>query len=142
MINMDNTLPLCTIPGKGIVWGTRKYSLEHNYIMLTPPGKGRLLRQKLPPAFLDRPAGHPLIDLCTREYWDWTKDFPALAGSKNTLEEHFVWSTNHTLTIQGHPFVPPDFTLGLPPVWDWPRRSGEPPWPLRTLRTAQNPNLI
>ena len=30
----------------------------------------------------------------------------------------------------GSPFVPPDFTLGLPPVWDWPRWSGEPPWPL------------
>ena len=96
-------------------------------------GKGPSPKAKLPPAFLDRPAGHPLVDLCTREYRDWTKDFPAPAGSKNTLEEHFVWlSTSYQPYTHdpGSPFVPPDFTLGLPPVWDWPRRSGEPPWPL------------
>ena len=54
-------------------------------------------------------------------------------GSKNTLEEHFVWlSTSYQPYTHdpGSPFVPPDFTLGLPPVWDWPQRSGEPPWPL------------
>ena len=28
------------------------------------------------------------------------------------------------------PFVPPDFTLGLPPIEDWPHRVGEPPWVL------------
>ena len=96
-------------------------------------GKGPSPKAKLPPAFLDRPAGHPLVDSCTREYRDWTKDFPALAGSKNTLEEHFVWlSTGHQPYTHdlGSPFIPLDFTLGLPPVWDWPRRSGEPPWPL------------
>ena len=96
-------------------------------------GKGPSPKTKLPPAFLDRPAGHPLIDSCTREYQDWTKDFLAPAGSKNTLEEHFVWlSTSYQPYTHnpGSPFVPPDFTLGLPPVWDWPRRSGEPPWPL------------
>ena len=96
-------------------------------------GKGPSPKAKLPPAFLDRPAGHPLVDSCTREYRDWTKDFPALAGSKNTLEEHFVWlSTSYQPYTHnpGSPFVPPDFTLGLPPVRDWPHRSGEPPWPL------------
>ena len=30
---------------KGYNVGTRRYSLEHYYIMLTPPGKGRLLKQ-------------------------------------------------------------------------------------------------
>ena len=30
----------------------------------------------------------------------------------------------------GSPFVPPDFTLGLPPVKDWPHRAGDPPWVL------------
>ena len=28
----------------------------------------------------------------------------------------------------GSVFVPPDFTLGLPPVCDWPHRDGSPPW--------------
>ena len=96
-------------------------------------GKGPSPKAKLPPAFLDRPVGHPLVDSCTREYWDWTKDFPAPAGSKNTLEEHFVWlftSYQPYTHDPGSPFIPPDFTLGLPPVWDWPHRSGEPPWPL------------
>ena len=45
MIDTDTTLPLCKIPVKGIMWGIRRYSLEHNYIMLTPPGKGHLLKQ-------------------------------------------------------------------------------------------------
>ena len=96
-------------------------------------GKGSSPKAKLLPAFLDRPSGHPLIDSCTREYRDWTKDFPAPTGSKNTLEEHFVWlSTSHQPYTHdpGSPLVPPDFTLGLPPVQDWPRQSGEPPWPL------------
>ena len=26
------------------------------------------------------------------------------------------------------PFVPPDFTVGLPPSQDWPHHAGEPPW--------------
>ena len=96
-------------------------------------GKGPSPKAKLPPAFLDRPAEHPLIDSCTREYRDWTKDFPVPAGGKHTLEEHFVWlSTSYQPYTHnpGSPFVPPDFTLGLPPVGDWPCRSGEPPWPL------------
>ena len=133
MIDTDTTLPLCMIPAKGIMWGTRRYSSECNYIMLTPPGKGHLLKQSsCRHSWIGQP-GHPLVDSCTRQYWDWTKDFPAPTGSKNTLEEHFVWlSTNYQPYTHdpGSPFIPPDFILGLPPVWDWPRRSGEPPWPL------------
>ena len=30
----------------------------------------------------------------------------------------------------GSPFILPDFTLGLPPIKDWPRQTGEPPWVL------------
>ena len=96
-------------------------------------GKGPSPKAKLPPASLDRPVGHPLIDSCTQAYRDWTKDFPALTGGDHTLEEHFVWlSTSYQPYTHdlGSPFVPPDFTLGLPPVRDWPRQSGEPPWPL------------
>ena len=119
--------------GKGYNVGDPQVFLRAQLHNAYTSGKGPSPKAKLPPAFLDRPAGHPLVDSCTREYRDWTKDFLAPAGSKNTLEEHFVWlSTSlqpytHDL---GSPFVPPDFTLGLPPVQDWPRRSGEPPWPL------------
>ena len=108
--------------------------------------KGLSPKSKLPPAFLDRPAGHPLVDSCTREYRDWTKDFPAPARSKSTLEEHFVWlSTSFQPYTHdpGSPFVPPDFTLGLPPVRDWPCRSGEPPWPLDPKdRPKPKPDLV
>ena len=96
-------------------------------------GKKPSPKVKLPSAFLDRPAEHPLIDSCTREYRDWTKDFLAAAGGEHTLEEHFVWlSTSYQPYTHdpGSAFILPDFTLGLPPVRDWPRRSGEPPWPL------------
>ena len=119
--------------GKGYSVGDPQVFLGAQLHNAYASGKGPSPKAKLPPAFLDRPVGHPLVDLCTQEYRDWTKDFPALAGSKNTLEEHFVWlSTGHQPYTHdpGSPFVPPDFTLGLPPVRDWPRRSGEPPWPL------------
>ena len=109
-------------------------------------GKGPSPKARLPLAFLDRPAGHPLVDSCTREYRDWTKDFPAPAGSKNTLEEHFVWlSTSHQPYTHdpGSTFVPLDFTLGLPPVPDWPCQSGEPPWPLDPKdRPKPKPDLV
>ena len=74
-----------------------------------------------------------MIDSCTREYRDWTKDFPAPTGGEHTLEEHFVWlSTSFQPYTHdpGSPFVPLDFTFGLPAVWDWPHRTRKPPWPL------------
>ena len=119
--------------GKGYNVGDLQVFLGGQLHNAYTSGKGPSPKAKLPLAFLDRPVGHPLVDSCTREYWDWTKDFPAPAGSKNTLEEHFVWlSTSYQPYTHdpGSPFVAPDFTLGLPPVWDWPRRSVEPPWPL------------
>ena len=119
--------------GKGYNVGDPQVFLGAQLHNAYTSGKGPSPKAKLPPAFLDRPAGHPLVDSCTREYRDWTKDFPAPAGSKNTLEEHSVWlSTSYQPYTHdpGSPFVPLDFTLGLPPVWDWPCQSGEPPWPL------------
>ena len=119
--------------GKGYNMGDPQVFLGAQLHNAYTSGKGPSPKAKLPPAFLDRPAGHPLVDSCTREYQDWTKDFPAPARSKNTLEEHFVWlSTSHQPYTHdpGSPFVPQDFTLGLPPVRDWPRWSGEPPLPL------------
>ena len=119
--------------GKGYNVGDLQVFLRAQLHNAYTSGKGPSPKAKLPPAFLDRPAGHPLVDSCTREYRDWTKDFPAPVGSKNTLEVHFVWlSTSHQPYTHdpGSPFAPPDFTLGLPPVRDWPLLSGEPPWPL------------
>ena len=119
--------------GKGYNAGDPQVFLGAQLHNAYTSGKGPSPKAKLAPAFLDRPAGHPLVDSCTREYRDWTKDFPAPARRKNTLEEHFVWlSTSYQPYTHdpGSPFIPPDFTLGLPPVWDWPHRSGEPPWPL------------
>ena len=119
--------------GKGYNVGDPQVFLGAQLHNAYTSGKGPSPKAKLSPAFLDRPVGHRLVDSCTREYRDWTKDFPALARSKNTLEEHFVWlSTSYQPYTHdpGSPFVPPDFTLGLPPVRDWPCWSGEPPWPL------------
>ena len=133
MIDTDTTLPLCMILAKGIMRGICRYSSERKLHNAYTSGKGPSDKAKCPSAFLDRQARYPVVDLCTQEYRDWTKDFPAPAGSKNTREEHFVWlSTSHQPYTHdpGSPFVPPDFTLGLPPVRDLPRRSGEPPWPL------------
>ena len=95
-------------------------------------GKTPSPKAKLPPAYLDMPAGASLIESCTREYRDWTEDSPAHDGDERPPpEEHFVWLSKDYMPYNndpGSPFVPPDFTLGLPPVWDWPRRAGEPPW--------------
>ena len=107
-------------------------------------GKGPSPKAKLPPAFLDRPVDHPLIDSCTREYWDWTKDFQALAGGEHTLEEHFV-----CLSTSFQPYTHDPGHLSHPRISLWgcllsgtgPAGLGSllGPW---TQRTAQNPNPI
>ena len=40
------------------------------------------------------------------------------------------------MTEPGAPFVPPDYTLGLPSVEDWLKRTGEVPW---VLDLAEHP---
>ena len=59
---------------------------------------------------------------------------PAREGGERTaLEEHFVWLSKDFTPYYnnlGSPFIPLDFTLGLPPVKDWPHWVGEPPWVL------------
>ena len=106
-------------------------ALLHNAVT---SGKDPSPKAKLPPAYLDLPATSPLIDSCTRKYVDWMEGRPAPEGNEHAaLEEHFVWlSKDYTLydNDPGLPFVPPDFTLGLPPMKDWPHRVGEPPWVL------------
>ena len=62
------------------------------------------------------------------------EELPAPEGDERaTPKEHFVWlSKDYTPydNNQGSPFIPPDFTLGLPPVKDWPHRAREPSWVL------------
>ena len=57
---------------------------------------------------------------------------PAPKGDEYAaLKEHFVWLSKDYTPYDndlGSPFVPPDFTLGLPPIKDWPHRAREPPW--------------
>ena len=85
-------------------------------------------KAKLPPAFLDHPTKFP-IDSCVQEYRDWTTN----CEDWSSPIEHFVWLSNKFMPFQtdpGTPYVPPDFTLGLPIVGDWPKRTGEVPWVL------------
>ena len=89
-------------------------------------------KAKLPPAYLDMPATFPLIESCTREYQDWTEEHPIPEGDERpALEEHFIWLSKDYTPYDnnpGSPFIPLDFTLGLPSLQDWPHRAGEPPW--------------
>ena len=90
------------------------------------------LKAKLPLANLDMPATSPLIESCTREYRDWMEECPTPEGDERPApEEHFVWLSKDYMPYDndlGSPFIPPDFTLGLPSVRDWPHWAGEPPW--------------
>ena len=89
---------------------------------------------KLPLAFLDHLMKFP-IDSCIWEYRDWTTD----CEDRSSLDEHFVWLSNEFMPFQtdlGTPYVPPDFTLGLPDVGDWPKWTGEVPW---VLDPAEHP---
>ena len=93
-------------------------------------------KAKLPPAFLDHLTKFP-IDSCIWEYRDWTTD----CEDRSSLDEHFVWLSNEFMPFQtnlGTPYVPPDFTLGLPDVGDWPKWTGEVPW---VLDPAKHPRL-
>ena len=93
-------------------------------------------KAKLLLVYLDLPTTSPLINSCTRKYRDWTEEHPVPEGDERAApEEHFVWLSKDYTPYEndpGSPFVPPDFTLGLPPIKDWPRRAGEAPWVLDT----------
>ena len=106
-------------------------ALLHNAVT---SGKDPSPKAKLPPAYLDFLATSPLIDSCTRKYRDWMEERPAPEGDERAApEEHFVWLSKDYMPYDndpGLPFVPPDFTLGLSPVKDWPHRAGEAPWVL------------
>ena len=120
--------------GKGYSVGHPQKFLRALLQNAVTSGKDPSPKAKLPPAYLDFPSTSPLIDSCTRKYRDWTEGCPAPEGGEHTApEEHFVWLSKDYTPYDnnpGLPFVPPDFTLGLPLVKDWPRHVGEPPWVL------------
>ena len=120
--------------GKGYTVGhPQKFlgALLHNAVT---SGEDPSPKAKLPPAYLDLLATSTLINSCTRKYRDWTEGRLAPEGNKRAApEEHFVWlSKDYTpyANDPGTPFVPPDFTLGLLPMKDWPCCVREPPWVL------------
>ena len=106
-------------------------------------GKNLSTKAKLPPAYLDMLATSPLIESCTREYRDWMEEKPTAEGDERpSPEEHFVWLSKDYTPYEndpGSPFVTPDFTLGLPPVQDWPCWVREPPW---ILDPEECPKLV
>ena len=120
--------------GKGYNMGDPQKFLGALLQSAVTSGKDPSPKVKLLPAYLDLPATSSLIDSCTRKYRDCTEESLRPEGDKRaTPEEHFVWlSKDYTLYSNnpGMPFVPLDFTLGLPPVKDWPHHVGEPPWVL------------
>ena len=133
MTGAGPTSPSCMTRGRGTMLGIHKSSRS-------PSSERSHLRErsipkaKLPPAYLNLPATSSLIDSCTRKYHDWTQERLVPEGGKRPApKEHFVWLSKD-YTPYDHdpesPFVPPDFTLGLPPIKDWSRRVGEPPWVL------------
>ena len=93
-------------------------------------GKNPSPKAKLPLAYLDMPATSPLIESCTREYQDWMEECLTPEGDEHPApEEHFVWLSKDYTPYDndpGLPFVPPDFTLGLPAIRDWPCQAGNP----------------
>ena len=115
-------------------------ALLHNAVT---SGKNPSPMAKLPLAYLGLPATSSLIDSCTREYRDWMEGCLAHEGDKcAALEEHFVWLLKDYMPYDndlGLPFVPLDFTLGFPPVKDWPHWAGEPPW---VLDPKEHPTLV
>ena len=120
--------------GKGYSVGRPQKFLQALLQNAITSGKDPSPKAKLPLAYLDLLATSPLIDSCTRKYQDWMEGCPAPEGDEHAApEEHFVWLSKDFTPYDnnpGSPFVPPDFTLGLPPVKDWPRWVREPPWVL------------
>ena len=112
--------------GKGYNLGDPQKFLGALLQNVVTSGKDPSPKAKLPPAYLDLPATSPLIDSCTRKYRDWMEECLAPEGDEHTTpEEHFVWLSKDYTPYDndlGLPFVPPDFTLRLPPVKDWPHQ--------------------
>ena len=93
-------------------------ALLHNAF---PAGDKPSPKARLPLAFLDHPTKFP-IDSCIREYQDWTTD----CEDRSSPDEHFMWLSNKFTPFQtnlGTPYMPPDFTLGLSTVGDWPKQT-------------------
>ena len=78
-------------------------------------GKGPSPKAKLPLAFLDRLAEHPLIDSCTRVYRDCTKDFSGSRWRRTHSRRAFRLVVHQLPTIHsqsGVTFRTPGFHFG------------------------------
>ena len=132
--------------GKGYKWGDPQVFLGALLHNAYTSGKGPSPKAKLLLAFLDRPAEHPLVDSCTREYRDWTKDFPAPARSKHTPRRAFHLVVHQLPTIHsrsGVTFRTPGFHFGVASCAGLAHRSGEPSWPLDLKdRPKPKPDLV
>ena len=118
----------CMIPGCPSTSVTPKGLWVPCFIITFPAGDKPSPKAKLTPTFLDHLTKFP-IDSCIREYRDWTTN----CEGRSSPDEHFMWLSSKFTPFQtdpGTPYVPPDFTLGLPAVEDWPKRTGEVPWVL------------
>ena len=90
-------------------------------------GKRGSPRAKLPPVYLDNPISAFPVDSCVQEY----KDLKTYFEEKPTLAKHFVWHSSEFMPFcmdHRNPHIPPDFTLGLAKVSNWPAQVKEPPW--------------
>ena len=119
-------LQSCMTPGGPSMWVTpQKFvgTLLHNTFLA---GDKPSPKAKLPPAFLDHLTKFP-IDSHVREYQNWTTN----CEDRTFPDKHFVWLYNEFMPYQtdpGTPYIPPDFTLGLPAVEDCPQWTGDVPW--------------
>ena len=125
--------------GKGYNVGDPQKFLEALLHNAFTSGKTPSLKAKLLP-YLDMPGASSLIESCTREYRDWTEDGLTPDGEEHSpLEEHFVLLSKDYMPYNnnlGSPFVPPDFTVGLPHLYGTgPIRPGSPlgSWIRRTV---------
>ena len=82
-------------------------------------GESNSPKAKLPPTYLDNAVYQFPVDSCMRPYRNWTTDFE----DKSAPERTFCLAVrgNHAHSHRPRqPHVPPDLTLGLTDVSDWP----------------------
>ena len=134
MTGVGPTLPSCMTQARGIMWETHKSSSEPFSRMQWPLGKIHPQRQNFRRRTLTCRLPHPLSTLAWGNIGIGCRNARSPGGGEHpALKEHFVWLSKDYKPYDhnpGSPFVPPDFTLGLLPIKDWPRRTREPPWVL------------
>ena len=113
--------------GKGYNVGDPQVFLRPQLHNAYTSGKGPSPKAKLPLAFLDRPAGHPLVDSCTREYSGLDKRLSGSRRKQKYSRRAFCLVIHQLPTIHsqsGVTFCTPGFHFGVascvglaPPIW-------------------------